>query len=191
MRKHSAIHLTDSQVLEKLLKRVAHGWRNEAEILVLIAEADFRKLYLTQGYSSMKDFCEEVLHFTEDEAYKRIQAARKGREIPELFDALSDGRLHLTAICMLAPHLGSENAAELIAAATHRRKSQIKDWLDRRFPAPQLSLAPEQVVAVAREFIPVQVAVAGGEPIALLDVPATQPAPPSVPLAPAQVVRTD
>src|SRR5262249_34945380 len=137
MRKHSAIHLTDSQVLEKLLKRVVHGWRNEAEILVLIAEADFRKLYLTQGYTSMKDFCEEVLHFTEDEAFRRIQAARKAREFPELFDALADGRLHLTAIGLLAPHLDLENAAELIGAATHRRKSEIKDWLDRRFPVPQ------------------------------------------------------
>src|SRR5215831_2839362 len=137
MRKHSAAHLTDSQVLQRLIRRVSHGWRNEAETLVLIAEADFRKLYLTQGYASMKDFCEEVLHFSEDAAYKRIQAARKAREFPELFAALADGRLHLSAICLLAPYIEVGNAAELIVAATHRGKAEIKDWLDRRFPAPE------------------------------------------------------
>jgi 5-methylcytosine-specific restriction endonuclease McrA len=135
----------------------------------------------------MKEFCEEVLHFTEDAAYKRIQAARKAREFPELFDALADGRLHLSAICMLAPHLTLENAAELIAAATHRGKAQIREWLDRRFPVPELALAPGQVVEMAREVIPDQVAVAGGEPIALLPEAAPEPSR----LAPGQVVKTD
>jgi 5-methylcytosine-specific restriction endonuclease McrA len=134
----------------------------------------------------MKAFCEEVLHFTEDAAYKGIQAARKAREFPELFEALADGRLNLTAICLLAPHLTLENAAEWIAAATHRRKAEITGWLDRRFPAPQLALAPGQVAAIAAEVIPKQIAVVGGEPVALLE-PESLPSP----LAPAQVVKTD
>lgn len=190
MRKRSASHLSDSQVLQKLLKRVSHGWQNDAYVLVLIAEADFRKLYLTQGYPSMKDFCEEVLHFTEDAALKRIQAARKAREFPELFDAVADGRLHLSAICLIAPHLTLENASELIAAATHRGKAAIREWLDRRFPAPELALAPAQLVEIAKQEIPALVAVAGGEPIALLEPEPSVVAQP-ISHAPGHVVETD
>ena len=189
MRRNFAAHWSNSQCINRLIKRVSHGWRNDAYVLVLIGEVDFRKLYLTQGYSSMLEFCVAVLHFTQDAALKRIQAARKGREFPEIFDAVADGRLHLSAVCELSPHLTVENAAELIAAATHRGKAAIREWLDRRFPAPQLSLAPAQLVEIATEELPGQVAVAGGEPIALLDVPKTQSAP--VSYAPAHVVKTD
>jgi len=194
MRRNFAADWTDSQCLKRLIKRAAHGWRNDGYVLVLIGEVDFRKLYLTQGYSSMKDFCEEVLHFTEDAALKRIQAARKAREFPELFDAVADGRLHLSAICLLAPHLTVENAAELMGAATHRGKAQIREWLDRRFPAPQLALAPAQLVEMAARVLPGQVAVAGGEPIALLEAPShSDSAAPISPVshAPGHVVKSD
>ena len=54
---------------------------------------------------SMFAYCTEVLHLSEAEAYFRIAAARASRKHPVLLSMLADGRLHLTAIAKLAPHL--------------------------------------------------------------------------------------
>jgi 5-methylcytosine-specific restriction endonuclease McrA len=102
-------------------------------LLAHIAEVDARQLYRGMGCSSMHSYCVGALHLSDDAAYKRIQAARAARRLPALFVAIAEGRLHLTAVCLLAPHLTSENAEELIDAATHRRKAEIEAWLVRRF----------------------------------------------------------
>jgi hypothetical protein len=47
---------------------------------------------------------------------------------------VADGRLHLTAVRLLAPYLTPKNADELLAAATHRRRSEIEQLLAQRFP---------------------------------------------------------
>jgi hypothetical protein len=70
-------------------------------------------------------YCTEVLHLSEAEAYLRIAAARAARAHPPLLTMLRDGRLHLTGIAKLAPHLTPENAATLLHRATHRSKAQI------------------------------------------------------------------
>jgi hypothetical protein len=81
----------------------------------------------------MHAYCVGELRLSEDAAYKRIQAARAGRQFPALFVAVSEGRLHLAAACLLAPHLTSENVDELIERATHRRKSEVETLVAERF----------------------------------------------------------
>jgi hypothetical protein len=55
---------------------VQRGNAVEAELLLHLAEVDARQLYLEEGCSSMFTYCQQVLHFAEGVAYKRIQAAR-------------------------------------------------------------------------------------------------------------------
>jgi 5-methylcytosine-specific restriction endonuclease McrA len=71
---------------------------------------------------------------SEDTAYKRIQAARAARKFPGILDRLEDGRLHLTAVVTLAPHLTRENAAELLEVGSHKAKSELEHVLAERFP---------------------------------------------------------
>ena len=97
----------------------------------------------------MHAYCVEELGLSEDAAYKRIQAARAGRQFPALFKELSSGRLHLAAVCLLAPHLMPENAEELISAAANRRKSEVEAWLAQRFMSPRPSFAPSTVRRIA------------------------------------------
>jgi len=78
------------------------------------------------------------LHFSEDAASKRIHAARAARKFPSLFTAVAEGRLHLTGVCLLAPHLTPENAEGLIAAAAYQTKSKIEQLLAQRFPRTEL-----------------------------------------------------
>jgi len=152
MRDYTLAHLSDEVLLRDLAALVGRERVTTATLLAHIGEVDARRLYVPAGYPSMHAYCVDELRLSEDAAYKRIQAARAARRFPALFVALAEGRLHLTAACLLAPHLTPENAEELIEVATHRRKSEIEELLAVRFfssaiPAlrsvPQL--APGQV----------------------------------------------
>jgi hypothetical protein len=133
MREYSLTHLSDAVLLRDLAALAARERITTAEVLAHIAEVDARRLYAPAGFTCMHAYCVEELRLSDDAAYKRIQAARAARQFPVLFTALADGRLHLAAVCLLAPHLNVENVTELIATATHRRKSEIEVLVAERF----------------------------------------------------------
>jgi hypothetical protein len=83
-------------------------------------------------------YCTEVLHLSEAEAYLRITAARASREHPMLLTMLGDGRLHLTGISRLAPHLTRENAEGLLKRAVHKSKRQIEELIAELVPGPDV-----------------------------------------------------
>jgi hypothetical protein len=87
---------------------------------------------------SMFAYCTEVLHLSEAEAYLRIAAARASREHPVLLEMLADGRLHLTAIARLAPHLTTENRDTLLERAAHKTKRQIEELVAELAPRPDV-----------------------------------------------------
>jgi 5-methylcytosine-specific restriction endonuclease McrA len=101
-------------------------------MLAWLAEYDVRKLYVRAGYPSMYEYCVAAKHFSENGARKRIHAARAAREFPALFVALAEGKLHLTSVVMLAPHLRPDNVHDLIARAAHRTAAQIEQLLGER-----------------------------------------------------------
>src|SRR5262245_49329969 len=113
---------------------VARDRATTAEVLAYLAETDARRLFLGAGYPSLYVYCIDRLHWSEDVAYRRIQTARVCRRFPEVFDAVAEGRLHLAAVCLLAPHLTPENVGELLALASRRRKWEIETRLAARFP---------------------------------------------------------
>jgi hypothetical protein len=76
MRDYSLAHLTDDTLLRDLTALIVRERTSIAEILAHIAEVDDRRLFAPRGYSSMFSYCLEELHFSEDAAAKRIQAAR-------------------------------------------------------------------------------------------------------------------
>ena len=146
MNLRSLSHLSNQELLRGLAAIVARDRGTTAEMLAHIAEVDDRRLYAQEGFPSMFAYCVQVLHMSEDTAFKRIRAARTARQFPAIFEAVADGRLHLTAVVFLAPHLTSENADELLAAATHKTKAEIEWLLAERFPRPDL---PERIEALS------------------------------------------
>ena len=75
---------------------------------------------------------------SEAEAYLRIAAARASREHPLLLTMLADGRLHLTAIAKLAPHLTLENREALLKRAAHRSRREIEELVAELSPRPDV-----------------------------------------------------
>ncbi len=149
MRRFSLTSLSDHELLRELATALSRVRAFTALVLAQLSEVDARKLYLPAAYPSMYAWCVGELHMSEDAAYKRIAAARAARAHPQILEAIEHGRLHLSGVLLLAPHLTSENAAELLAAATHKTKAQIETVIAERFPRPDVpaSLRPVTVAA--------------------------------------------
>ncbi|MFI5370335.1 MAG: hypothetical protein ACHQ52_02180, partial [Candidatus Eisenbacteria bacterium] len=149
MKCYSLSHLADHVLLRDLATLVAQDRQTTASMLAHLAEVDARKLYLPAAYPSMYAYCVGELRLSEDAAYKRIQVARVARQFPALFSALADGRLHLSAVLLLASQLTPENASELIESATHKTKAEIELLLAQRFPQPDLVASVEPIPATS------------------------------------------
>lgn len=141
MHAYTLSHLADHVLLADLSALVAADRQTTAKLLAHIAEVDARGLYLPAACSSMFAYCLRVLHFSEDTAYKRIRAARSARRFPRIFDLIADGRLHLTAVVLLAPHLTDDNIDEVLASAIHRSKADIEILVARLATQPDLPAA--------------------------------------------------
>jgi hypothetical protein len=98
----SVAHLSNEVLLRNVSVLMAQDRANLATLLVYLAEVDARRLYAPAGYDSMFAWCVAEHSMSEDEAYKRIQAARAIRRFPSIYEVVSDGRLHLTAVVKLA-----------------------------------------------------------------------------------------
>jgi hypothetical protein len=149
MRQYTLDHLSDAALLRELSGLVARDRSTTADLLAHIAEVDERRLYAGLGYPSMFAYCVEDLHLSEVSAGKRIHAARAARKFPALLGALEEGRIHLTAICLLAPHVTEENIESLIAAATHKGKAEIEEWLVVHAMRPPVRLQPCSIKPIA------------------------------------------
>jgi 5-methylcytosine-specific restriction endonuclease McrA len=159
-------HVSDDDLLRRLVSLLGDSRRTECELVAHIGEADSRRLYAREASRSMFAYCTEVLHLSEAEAYLRITAARAAREYPVILDMLGDGRLHLSGIAKLVPHLTRENAASLLSRAAYRSKRQVEELVAEVAPRPDvptlvrklperpprgLSIAPEGVSAAASQ----------------------------------------
>jgi hypothetical protein len=160
MLSYSRSHLADHVLLRTLTAVVTQDRVTTAELLALIAEVDRRGLFRSEGYPSMFRYCVGRLGMSEDMAYKRIQAARKAREIPAIFSAIADGRLHLTAVVLLRPYLTPSNGAELLSAASGKSKAEVELLIADRFPREDVPTTLTPIPSV----LPVQAAETfGGE----------------------------
>ena len=155
MNHESLAHVRDAALLRDLAKLVLQERISLAYLLLLIGEVDARHLYAPAGYSSMHAYCVGELRFSDDAAYKRIRAARAARKFPVLFPELAAGRLHLTAVCLLASHLTVENVHELIHASTHRRQQEIEAMLARRLSLPPSPARDRAIVRAMPPLLPV------------------------------------
>ena len=139
----------------------------------------------------MFTYSTEVLHLSEAEAYLRIAVARASRQHPVLLTMLADGRLHLTGIAKLAPHLTRENRDRLLARATHKSKREIEELVAELAPRPDVPAVirklpqPRAAQTPAMELRPDVAGSAEAEPELVLDAVAS--ASPRTPARPAVV----
>lgn len=152
--------LTDEQLLSRLECFVEEERLRLHSFLAWLAEADLRKVPEASGYSSTFDYCVRRLRLSEDEAYRRIHAARATVTRPELLSALADGRLSLSAVSKIAPFVDRADAPEIISRAEGKSAREIHELL-----AP---LRPESAKRDVVRVVAIQ-AVGGTSPVLRVD----------------------
>ena len=128
--------LSDELLVARLVDLLGRSRRVEAELVAHIAEVDARRLYLREACPSMHAYATERLHLSDAEAYLRITVARLSRRLPIVLDMLADGRLHLSGVARLAPHVGDHGGAELLARAAFLSKRDIERLIAEVAPQP-------------------------------------------------------
>lgn len=174
----------DDQVLRGLKEALRHSRQSEWVLVAHIGEVDERRLYAPEGWKSMFLYCVEHLHLSKAEAYLRIEVARAAREHPVLLTMLGDGRLHLSGIATLIPHLTAANGDALLARATHKTKEQIKELIAEIAPKPDV---PSRV----RKLPESRAAAQGGAPIGNAPALNSEVRPTKAPAATSAELRPD
>lgn len=131
--------LSDATLLAETARAAADERRATADLVMLLAEVDSRRLYLGQGYCSLFAWCIDALHLSEPAAYSRITAARAARRYPTLFTLLADGTVTLTTVTLLAAHLTDENHEALLDAARQKSKREIERLIASIVPQPDIA----------------------------------------------------
>lgn len=126
--------LSDIELLDALQSATRTEHRSTAALVAHIAEVDARRLYLDRAKPSMFNYCVDVLGLSEQAAYLRIHAARLSRRFPKALDGLAAGRLHLTALKLVGPHLTEHNADALLERVSGKSRRAIEVELAHLFP---------------------------------------------------------
>jgi len=136
--------LSDSSLRQAMPGVVAAEHRSIAALVACLAEYGRRRLHNADGYPTLCAYAIDALGYSEDSAWRRAKAAEVAQDFPAVLPMLADGRLHLTALVMVAPHLTRANADELLELVALKNKKTIERVLAERFPHPDLPtrLAP-------------------------------------------------
>src|SRR3954447_25139517 len=108
------IELSYDERLSDLRSLVGQGHVLVARLLAYLAEVEERRLDLESACSSLFDFCLRRLAMSEDEACRRVAAARLTRRFPVALEMIERGELHLTGLLLLRDYLTNENHQELL-----------------------------------------------------------------------------
>ncbi len=140
--------MTSEAVVRSLRKVVGRKRKADALVIAHLSEVQERRLHLQQGCSSLTNYCVEMLGMSEDEAGLRVAVAHLVRRVPEALTSLANGRLHLSGLLCLKPHLTACNSAALLARASGKTKREIKELVAGLAPKP------DAVAMVRREPAP-------------------------------------
>jgi hypothetical protein len=149
--------LSDKEVISEVKRLARVEAKSTADLVVMLAVFDRRKLYLGEGCSSIHAYCTRVLKLSEHAAYNRIEAARAVNRFPVVLERLVDREINLTAITLLSAHLTPDNHLSVLAEARHKSKADVQKIAARLSPRPDVPAtirklpAPRFVVGEASE----------------------------------------
>lgn len=123
-------HLNDETLL-KDLKRFANQERTLlTQVLYHLKELDSRKLYSSLGYKSLYEYACIELKYSADQSYRRIQAMKLLKEIPEISKKIDSGALSLSNISQ-AQRLFNE-AKSYNSSFNQRKKIEVLKSLENQ-----------------------------------------------------------
>lgn len=123
--------------------------RIQVKFLLHLKEIESRRLFLDLGYSSLFDFVTKELGYSESSGYRRIQAMRLMKSVPEIEQKINNGSFSLTAAAQVQTFIKQEEkqngriskaaAEELIIMVENKSSRQIEKHLLSLKPAHSIT----------------------------------------------------
>lgn len=146
--------LSDDDLRTTAEKIAAYNRRAEAALIEHLAEIERRRVFSAWGFKSMYDYVTRELKYSGSSAYRRIEAARAFRQIPEIKTEIENGGLKLTQICDvqsainkeqrelkaqgLNAEISVEEKRELFSQVRHKTCRETEKIIDRTFESALL-----------------------------------------------------
>ena len=92
--------------------------------------------YACGCFKSLFEYCRSHLGLGEGAVWNRTQAARVSRRFPQVLEFLVEGKVCLSSLGVLAPHLSEENVDGLLAQAAGKTKEEVKEIVAAICPKP-------------------------------------------------------
>jgi len=93
-------HLSDQALLQQTLILVKKEKEILSEILSHLEEVRKRRLFCELGFGSLFQYCVKQLGYSEDQAYRRINALKLIKEVPEVQAQIANGSLTLSNLSL-------------------------------------------------------------------------------------------
>ena len=93
--------LSNRELLSRTKSLVQKEREAHIQVLRHLREIEARKLYFSQGFSSLFDYAVRELGYSEGAAFRRIKAMRLCRDLPEAEERLQSGKLSLSSASQL------------------------------------------------------------------------------------------
>jgi len=109
--------------LESLLqKKVATERQITIEIIQLLEQVSKRRIYLERGYGSLIEYCIKKLGYSESAAYRRVAAMKLARELPQIKEEISLGRINLANVAKAQTYFQQEERQGDKISTAEKRK---------------------------------------------------------------------
>ena len=93
----SPTELSDAELLTATRRLIGRSNQLLASLLAHLGEVEARGIHRVRACASLYAYCIYELRFSEDEAFRRVSAARLVRRFPVLLEALAAGELRGSA----------------------------------------------------------------------------------------------
>lgn len=136
-------NLSDEKLVIETKSLLAEEKRLGVEILRHLREIELRKIALKRGFGSLFDYCVKELRLSEASAYRRIQALRLMKTVPEVEKKIADGTLQITTAAKLQTFLKRQSSKTLDFPTPHELIAKVEHLSARQVDSVLVSLAPE------------------------------------------------
>lgn len=100
--------------------------KSDAYLLRVIEVVSEKELHLDCGLPSLYSYCTRLLHISEGISYALIAVINRGKEVPELIEAVESGKVSLSKAKKICSVINPENHKQWINLATHETSRVIE-----------------------------------------------------------------
>ncbi len=142
-------HVSNDELLSTVRVLVANEREIRAQLVAYLGEVEERRLHLEAGFPSMFAFCMKELGMSENEAFRRLLAARLARRFPVIHSLLASGAVHFSALELLrermterVPPSRPEDVSSHFRKLRYRVEFTVSAELRDKPAAPTISSLP-------------------------------------------------